>query len=42
MIYNIEDLKEEYQKEKKIKFLFFWGHRKSGDGSITESCFSQW
>ncbi len=42
MIYNIEDLKEEYQKGKKIKFLFFWGHKKSEDGSITESCFSQW
>ncbi len=42
MIYNIEGLREDYQKGKKIKFLFFWGHKKSEDGSITESCFSQW
>lgn len=26
----------------KNKFLFFWGHRPSKDGSITASCFSQW
>jgi ribA/ribD-fused uncharacterized protein len=25
-----------------IQFLFFWGHRRSADGSITKSCFSQW
>lgn len=24
------------------KFLFFWGHQPSKDGSITKSCFSQW
>lgn len=37
-----------YSKEKLIaekgteKFLFFWGHQPSKDGSITKSCFSQW
>lgn len=24
------------------KYLFFWGHRPSKDGTITKSCFSQW
>lgn len=24
------------------KFLFFWGHQPSKDGSITKTCFSQW
>lgn len=24
------------------KYLFFWGHQPSKDGSITKSCFSQW
>jgi ribA/ribD-fused uncharacterized protein len=24
------------------EFLFFWGHQKSKDGSITQSCLSQW
>ena len=23
-------------------YFFFWGHRKSADGTITKSCFSQW
>jgi ribA/ribD-fused uncharacterized protein len=25
-----------------LKHLFFWGHQPSKDGSITQSCFSQW
>lgn len=24
------------------KYLFFWGHRPSKNGSVTASCFSQW
>ncbi len=24
------------------KYLFFWGHQPSKDGTITKSCFSQW
>lgn len=24
------------------KFIFFWGHQPSKDGSITKTCFSQW
>ncbi len=26
----------------KVKYLFFWGHQPSLDGSIGKSCFSQW
>lgn len=40
--YNKEWLIEKYQKKEKIKFLFFWGHQPSKDGSIIASCFSQW
>lgn len=29
-------------KETPIKYLFFWGHQPSKDGSILKSCFSQW
>jgi len=25
-----------------VKYLFFWGHRPSKDGSATKSCLSQW
>ncbi|WP_136667263.1 NADAR family protein [Flavobacterium sp. H122] len=42
MNYSLEILKEEFKKGKKNKFLFFWGHQKSKDGSITKTCFSQW
>ncbi|RYZ15994.1 MAG: NADAR family protein, partial [Sphingobacteriales bacterium] len=26
----------------KMSFLFFWGHQPARDGSVTQSCFSQW
>ncbi len=42
MIYNIADLKQAYQEGKPMKFLFFWGHTPPADGSITETCLSQW
>ncbi|MDR0352649.1 MAG: NADAR family protein [Opitutaceae bacterium] len=25
-----------------VDYIFFWGHRKPEDGSVTKSCFSQW
>lgn len=42
MIYNLTDLKEEYNTGKTMKFLFFWGHTPAPDGHITEACLSQW
>lgn len=36
MKYDIKDIAPE------SKFLFFWGHQPSKDGSITKTCFSQW
>jgi len=39
---NREELVAAYQAGEKIKYLFFWGHQKSDDGSVTKSCFSQW
>ncbi|WP_118974159.1 NADAR family protein [Taibaiella koreensis] len=40
--YNKAWLVEQYRKQERLKFLFFWGHRPSKDGSVTASCFSQW
>src|ERR1044072_1814236 len=42
MRYNNRWLTRKYEAKEKIKFLFFWGHQPSKDGSITTSCFSQW
>lgn len=36
MKYNIDTIASEN------KFLFFWGHQPSKDGTITKTCFSQW
>ncbi|QYS87464.1 NADAR family protein [Flavobacterium oreochromis] len=30
------------KENKSYKYLFFWGHQPSKDGSITKTCFSQW
>ena len=42
MNYTLEWLIEESERDERIKYLFFWGHQKSKDGSLTASCFSQW
>lgn len=42
MKYNNKWLTEKFKAKEKIKYLFFWGHQPSKDGSITQSCFSQW
>lgn len=42
MIYTLSELRQEYQKGNQYKFLFFWGHTPSADGSVGVSCFSQW
>ncbi|AKA69712.1 NADAR family protein [Clostridium scatologenes] len=42
MKYTIDSLKQDFQKGKRIKYLFFWGHQPSTDGSITKTCLSQW
>ena len=42
MTYNLDWLIDNFEKGKRIKFLFFWGHQKSKSGEKTSSCFSQW
>ncbi len=39
---TLENIISCFEKGKKLKYLFFWGHQPSADGSITKSCFSQW
>lgn len=39
--YGLEDLISDYNKNKNIDFLFFWGHQIK-NSEITKSCFSQW
>ncbi len=39
---NIEELLKAHVAGKKLKYLFFWGHRPSPNGEVTSSCFSQW
>ncbi|MDE6579498.1 MAG: NADAR family protein [Ruminiclostridium sp.] len=42
MKYTKEALIEKYNSGEKIKFLFFWGHTPSFNGTVTKACFSQW
>ncbi|WP_299184447.1 NADAR family protein [uncultured Aquimarina sp.] len=42
MKYTLQNIQEEFNKGKSLKYLFFWGHTPNKDGSISKSCFSQW
>ena len=42
MKYNIDHIRNDFQKGRKQKFLFFWGHQKLKNGEIGQSCLSQW
>lgn len=40
--YNLQWLLNKVEKKESVKYLHFWGHQTSKDGSVTASCFSQW
>ncbi|MFK7814256.1 MAG: NADAR family protein [Maribacter sp.] len=35
-------MKKEADAGQQLKFLFFWGHTPTKDGSVSKTCFSQW
>ncbi|OTA21153.1 Riboflavin biosynthesis protein [Xenorhabdus beddingii] len=39
---DIKTLCDLYQSGKKLKYLFFWGHKTNYNNHITKSCLSQW
>lgn len=42
MKYTREKTIDAFNSKERIKYVFFWGHKPSADGSITKTCFSQW
>ncbi|MEQ4924698.1 NADAR family protein [Proteus hauseri] len=38
---DLQQLQKNFRANKKIKFVFFWGHKTKSD-EVTNSCFSQW
>lgn len=42
MKYHLDWLIKKYEANERLKYVFFWGHQPSKDGSIKETCFSQW
>lgn len=42
MQYSVEWLLAELERGQPVKYLFFWGHQPSKDGTITKTCLSQW
>ncbi len=42
MKYTVENIKERFDAEERMKYIFFWGHRPRRDGQMSQSCFSQW
>jgi hypothetical protein len=39
---SLDSLKVAIHGGAKFSFVFFWGHRKNEDGTMTKACFSQW
>ncbi|SFT44565.1 hypothetical protein SAMN05216474_0610 [Lishizhenia tianjinensis] len=39
---SLNELITAFDEGQKLKFLYFWGHQPSRDGSVSSSCFSQW
>lgn len=42
MKYTREWAQEKFNTGEHLKFVFFWGHGKTGDNSVTKNCLSQW
>jgi ribA/ribD-fused uncharacterized protein len=42
MNYSIQHLIDRINNGERLKYIYFWGHQPSKDGTITNSCFSQW
>ncbi|WP_459212289.1 NADAR family protein [Aquimarina rhabdastrellae] len=42
MKYTLDKIQNQFQEDKKLKYLFFWGHTPKVKGIIDKSCFSQW
>lgn len=42
MKYNLAWLIQQYENNRDVSFLFFWGHRPSKENRLTKSCLSQW
>jgi ribA/ribD-fused uncharacterized protein len=39
---NIQEIKDRFDRDEQIEYLFFWSHRPNPDGTIGKTCFSQW
>ena len=42
MKYDLNWIKARFDSGERIKYIFFWGHQPNRDGSIGQSCMSQW
>ena len=39
---DLTELRRRCSEGEQFRYLFFWGHQPASDGSITQSCLSQW
>lgn len=42
MKYTREIIEDRFRQGERLKYIFFWGHGKTSDGSVTKTCLSQW
>lgn len=39
---TLDAFQKQYQKDKSVKYVFFWGHSNSSKNAVSKACFSQW
>lgn len=42
MKYSVDYICNDFRKKLNMKYIFFWEHHLSADGSVTKNCLSQW
>ncbi len=42
MKYTREIIEDKFRRGERLKYIFFWGHGKTSDESVTKTCLSQW
>ena len=41
-MFTLDDVQTMFKNEENLEFIFFSGHQKTSNGTITKTCLSQW
>ncbi|AQS10444.1 swarming motility protein YbiA [Clostridium saccharobutylicum] len=41
-MYGVKDVQAKFRAGEQLEYIFFWGHQKTLNGTVTKTCLSQW